>query len=517
VAIAYEIVNAARQRVRQGEDSVAATPLRYTSSVPLTPGRYRLKLAAKDSSGRIGSVDHHFVVDSGVQSTTSRSKAGIPGDLAVSHLMLFRAIGAGESTRPELIFDLSQREPGFGAHVIARTAASGDDLSAVLEVTNAEGVTRVSRSMTAAAGVTPEQRTFELHVPTKGWPVGQYIAKVTLLKAGQPVARVQRELGLRAALSEAEVSSLAPAAGSAGGSVPGGAASAPAGRDLSVDQVVARASAYVNDYASRATSVVAEEHYVQAIVEEIAGNSPAQIDSMLQWRKLGARDLSAGVLARRQLRSDLLMVKTSTGWYTNYRDVAEVDGEPVKNREKRALELFTSGGSGADVGATLRQIAEEGTRHNLGRLRRTVNVPTLALFTLHPKHVARFTFEAAGQETIDDMPVLVLSFRERQRPTFIMTADGDEVFTSGRLWIAQDSGRVLRTELAFDQSAAQFRVRLDVHYARVEVVDLLMPSRMRERYVPLSPSRNGRTQVITGEARYTNFRVFAVQTDERQK
>ena len=290
-----------------------------------------------------------------------------------------------------------------------------------------------------------------------------------------------------------------------------------AARDDEVAQLVTRASRYVADYAERATSVVAEERYVQAIMEEIAGNSPSPPDQVLAWREQDSRKLSAGVLRRRQLLSDLLMVKTSTGWYTNYRDVAEVDGEPVRNRAKRALDLFTSGGSGADVGATLREITEEGTRYNLGTLRRTVNVPTLALFTLHPKHVARFSFEAAGTETIDDTPVLVLSFRERQRPTFIMTAEGEEVFTAGRVWIAAESGRVLRTELAFDQASAQRRVRLDVHYARVEVVDLLMPSRMRERYVPFSPSRTGRTQVITGEARYTNFRVFSVQTTEHKE
>jgi VWFA-related protein len=529
VTLAYEIVNAARQRVGQGDDSIAAAamPLQYTTSVVLAPGRYRIKFAAKDATGRLGSVDHHFVVDVAGAAGTNSTRAPGAADLAVSSLMLFRAIGESESARPELTFDVSQHEPGFGAHLIARTASttsngSGSDgsdaLSAVLEVMNAEGVTRVSRSMTAAAGVTPEQRTFELHVPTKGWPVGQYIAKVTLLKGGEPVARVQRELGVRAAPPEASATSASGSGSASTGSGAGaGAAGGRADRELSVNQLVARASAYVGDYATRATSVVAEEHYVQAIVEEIAGNSPTPIDSMLQWRTSGARNLSAGVLARRQLRSDLLMVKTAAGWYTNYRDVAEVDGEPIKNREQRALDLFTSGGSGADVGATLRQITEEGTRYNLGSLRRTVNVPTLALFTLHPSHVARFTFEAAGTETVDGTPVLIVSFRERQRPTFIMTAEGDEVFTGGRLWIAPDSGRVLRTELAFDQAAAQRRVRLDVHYARVEVVDLLMPSRMRERYVPLSPSRNGRTQVITGEARYTNFRVFSVTTKEQRE
>ncbi len=158
--------------------------------------------------------------------------------------------------------------------------------------------------MTATAGVTPEQRTFELHDADEGTALGQYIAKATLLKAGQPVARMQRELGLRAAPPSRSGSSLAPATG--------GAAGGAAGRDLR--RSGGRARQRRRRVLSRATSVVAEEQCVQAIVEEIAGNSPTPIDSVLQWRASGARDLSAGVLARRQLRSDLLMVKTSTGW-----------------------------------------------------------------------------------------------------------------------------------------------------------------------------------------------------------
>jgi hypothetical protein len=455
-------------------------------------------LAARETNGRLGSVEHPFVIEP----PDAR-------DLSVGSLMLFRAVDAGASARPELFFDLSQGEPEFGAHLIVRGGAKApDDLKAVLEVTDTTGLTRFNRIMDVAEGTPAEQRAFELQIPTRGWSAGSYTAQVTLLQANTPVTKVRRALTLR---PPAELTATASAAEKKS---PGRTAAA---GDDEVAQLVTRASRYVADYAERATSVVAEERYVQAIMEEIAGNSPTPPDQVLAWREQAPRKLSSGVLQRRQLLSDLLMVKTSTGWYTNYRDVAEVDGEPVKNREKRALDLFTSGGSGTDVGATLRQIAEEGTRYNIGSLRRTVNVPTLALFTLHPNHVARFAFQAAGTETIDGTSMLILSFRERQRPTFITTAEGEEIFTSGRLWVAPDSGRVLRTELAFDQAAAQRRVRLDVYYARGEVVDLLMPSRMRERYVPLSPSRNGRTQVITGEARYTNFRVFSVTTTEHRE
>jgi VWFA-related protein len=500
--IAFDIAGEGRRRVAGGEDSLKAAPesrggpLRFTTAVPLARGRYRLKFAAKDASGRIGSVDHPFVV------------AGpAAGEIAASSLMLYRPAGTG-ATRPELIFEISQNEPAFGAHLIAQPgAAATDGLSAVLEVADAARTTRFNRTMTLIVDPTTRQHDFEAHVPTTGWQPGAYMVTATLLKGDQRIVQTRRTLSLRAAPAEEDIPKTPTAR----------ATVTPSERDMTASDLVRRASAYVGEYAERSSSVVADEHYVQAIVEEIAGNSPTPIDQVLAWRETGARNLSAGVLARRQLRSDLLMVKTSAGWYTNYRDVAEVDGEAIKNRAERALKLFANGGAHSDLGATLRQISEEGARYDLGRLRRTVNVPTLALFALHPAHVARFSFEAAGTDTVDGTEVLVLSFRERQRPTFIITADREEVFTSGRLWIAADNGRVLRTELGFDQTLAQRRVRLDVEYTHVGVADLLMPSRMRERYVPLSPSRNGRTQVITGEARYTNFRVFTVTTKEQRE
>ena len=157
--------------------------------------------------------------------------------------------------------------------------------------------------------------------------------------------------------------------------------------------VLSRATAYADSYATRAVSTVSEERYVQAIVD-----SPL-IDraEALSWRERPeeSRKRTPGVAARRQIAAEMLMVKSDGGFLVPYRDVAAVDGRPVKDRDTRAMQLFTSGGVPST--ATLRKITEEGARYNLGNVRRTVNIPTMALLVLHPKHVGRFDFELAGK------------------------------------------------------------------------------------------------------------------------
>ena len=156
--------------------------------------------------------------------------------------------------------------------------------------------------------------------------------------------------------------------------------------------MLSKATAYAERYATRAVSTVSEERYVQAIVD-----SPI-IDRRvaLAWRENPdeSRKRTPGVALRRQIAADMLMVKSNAGYLVPYRDVAAVDGRPVKDRDTRAMQLFTSGG--APSTATLRRITEEGARYNLGNVRRTVNVPTMALLVLDPRHVGRFEFETGG-------------------------------------------------------------------------------------------------------------------------
>ena len=83
----------------------------------------------------------------------------------------------------------------------------------------------------------------------------------------------------------------------------------------SLATVLARAGEYVLHFERDLSNVVAEERYTQ--------------------------DVRRGVLVRvhRDLKSDLLVVRLDDG-YVQFRDVFEVDGRPVRNRNDRLQKLF---------------------------------------------------------------------------------------------------------------------------------------------------------------------------------
>jgi VWFA-related protein len=487
---AFEVFDADGRRVAHTETPIqaAAMPLRYTTALRLSPGRYRLKFAARDATGRIGSVEHPF--DAG--------EAAASLDFSVSSLLLFADRADGDAS-PALAFDLPASRPAFSALLVSRsTGADGwADVSAALEIADAHGFTRHHRPMAMDAGSAPAERSFTADVSADRWEPGDYVAHATLTRQGRTLAKLSRSFRI---LEE-------PAGADAAATT-----AAPAPPETLVDaSLLRRATDYVLHQTDRSSAVVAEERYVQAVVDAPGGEPPADLNDLIAWREDHSRPRAAGAGAveRRQLRSDLLMVRTASGWYTNYRDVAEVDGRRVKERAVRALALFTSGGDPA--GAGLRKVAEESARYNLGNLRRTINTPTLPLFALHPAHVARFTFEGVGRELVDGLETTVVRFRERLAPTFIVTERGDYVFTAGRLWLA-DNGRVVKTSLLIEGRDSGMRAAIDVVYRDVPSLGLLMPVEMRERYSNL-PGDRGR--VIAGRATYTNFRTFSVTTNEQ--
>ena len=95
-------------------------------------------------------------------------------------------------------------------------------------------------------------------------------------------------------------------------------------------------AAYAGGYEEALAAAVAEERYVQ-ITHPWRGN-PKGPDSepRLAWQEPGAASDKGGpTIARRQLVSDVLLVQVRDRDWMCYRDVAEVDGAPVRNRADR--------------------------------------------------------------------------------------------------------------------------------------------------------------------------------------
>lgn len=191
------------------------------------------------------------------------------------------------------------------------------------------------------------------------------------------------------------------------------------------------------------------------------------------------------------------------GWVTlssvpeaiGFRDVIEVDGEPVGSDQTRLVELLH--GPGGGTWSQARAILDEGARHNLAPGSRNFNQPTVVVYFLQVDRQPRFRWK---RRSAASAPVWELEFHERSRPTIIRAGDGRSVYSHGRVWIEAATGNVIRTglELEFDRTTYV----ITTQFEHVAALDLVLPARLDERY----ETREG--EVVTGTATYSNYRRF---------
>ncbi len=268
-------------------------------------------------------------------------------------------------------------------------------------------------------------------------------------------------------------------------------------QEPSLVQVLARATEYVNGLTDQLSGMVAEERYEQR------SRGPAAV--------FGFGDSDA---QRRVLRSDYLLVEPEGAErYFGFRDVFEVDGRAVRDREDRLTRLFLDPSVSAE--GQIQGILTESTRYNIGDVERSINVPTLALLFLHPAYKPRFKFERVtdtspglGVDGLEESAgVWVIGYREEWPTTVIKAGDGGDLPAQGRFWIEPATGRVLVSELLFEDSTVDALVT--VKYEADERMGHLVPVEMRERY---GNRRSGSR--VDGVATYTHFRQFVVQVEE---
>jgi hypothetical protein len=248
-------------------------------------------------------------------------------------------------------------------------------------------------------------------------------------------------------------------------------------------QPAARLEDRLRDYIARfeqeASALVAEEDYVQRV-----------------RRFEGTRSIEDV----RRLRSDYVLVKPADNEpWLGYRDIFEVDGHAVRDREARVEKLLTS--TQADSRARATAFVNEGSRFNLGP-ERTVNVPTLPLQLLARANAPRFRVRAPRnwqrQETAE------LTFEESIRPTIVRTPDGGSVESRGTVRVRVADGAVLEARLTFTFPKEQRNdgdATMEVRFAEVPGISVPVPVRMTEE-LPMPGAK------ASGIATYSNYRRF---------
>ena len=268
--------------------------------------------------------------------------------------------------------------------------------------------------------------------------------------------------------------------------------------EVTLATVLERAGAYVGLVERGVSGIVAEERYRQ------------------RWSVL-PRGMQTDEQRQRELVSDLLIVRIETaGLLAQFRDVFDVDGAPVRDRDERLMKLFLQ-----PTGSTANQldaILTESARYNIGNIERNVNTPLLAVFFLDPRNQGRFRFfrtkdrnPALAPGAASGLPAdtWTVRFQEREKQTLLHnTQTNADLPTHGRFWIDPATGRVLMTELVAEDRS--LRATIDVTFRSEPIDGMLLPLRMQERY----EGRRSKS-LIEGSATYDKFRQFTVNVDEQ--
>ena len=252
-----------------------------------------------------------------------------------------------------------------------------------------------------------------------------------------------------------------------------------------LDTVISRATDYVSRYEAELGNLIGAEEYVQTSVW-MDNSNPPRVAKRIP----------------RRTSSDFLIIQVGTEW-TALRKVNRVDGVRLKEAPAAFEDAFDD--SPEANAKRLRDMKDESTQHNIGDIRRDINLPTFALKVLRKSEVVRFSFERAGTARVEGIQTWKIRFRETAGRSLVTGINGEILYSNGMLWIEPETGRVLQTEFEVENPYAQSRIRgrITVTYATAKKVDILVPISMFEHY-------ESTYNFVDCRADYSNFRPFEV-------
>jgi VWFA-related protein len=271
------------------------------------------------------------------------------------------------------------------------------------------------------------------------------------------------------------------------------AAAAPPPVPADLVPVLERAAHYVLDYELAFHDIAAEEDYTQ-------WTEPGR--AMMKGPTLSCTATSC----RRLTRADVVFVRLGgeIPWGT-FRDVFEVDGQKVRDREARLEKLFGASTPGS-VAPRVRSILDESARYNIGPVMRNINFPTLALAFLHPRNQHRFAWKRGGTRRFGTVEGLEVEFEEVATPTLVDQDGHGDLPAKGRFWLDPERGTVLRSETRFLLATGWGRASIATEYRAEPRLAMWVPAEMREEY-----SFRGSAMAT---ARYSSFRKFTVTVED---
>ena len=263
---------------------------------------------------------------------------------------------------------------------------------------------------------------------------------------------------------------------------------------ISLELLLGRGGWYVFDFIDKFSNVVSEETYIQ--------DSSVPIQSAALIGRPGSASRN------RTLKSDFLLVSVSNAQdWVPFRDVFEVDGQSIRDRDSRLAKLFLkpSGNSLEQI----HRIQDESSRYNLGNMIRTINNPVLGIAILQADFQQRFHYSLGKMDPKAGPGVWIVDYKEEAHPSFIRGRSDLDLFAHGRLWIEAATGRLIKTEVLLEQPT--LRARITSAFRFDERFGIAVPYEMQDEY------RFDNGIKVTAVATYDRFRRFDVSTEDALK
>lgn len=267
------------------------------------------------------------------------------------------------------------------------------------------------------------------------------------------------------------------------------ALAAEAQTDPSLDVVLDRLDSYLRAYEKQLSAITADERYVQH-------------EQRVGWTR-GDRFSKIQPPLVRRLDSEMAFVRLpGDGDWAGFRDVRRVDGKSVTESRVRLGELFARGSNTFEQATA---ITAASSKYNLGATR-TVNMPTVPLEVLHPRHRHQFSYRLVSKERVRRARTMRVEFVEVASPTVIQLPAGGDVPSAGTAWIEPTTGRLWRAMVVWKGGQAHLEPRANDSRVTVDFdldrrLETMVPIEMKEVfYVP-----DGRGE---GRATYRNFKRF---------
>jgi hypothetical protein len=242
-----------------------------------------------------------------------------------------------------------------------------------------------------------------------------------------------------------------------------------------IDDAMRRVTRYVVDFVSKFSNVTASEVYVQQRMSDHK---------------------------TRTLKSDYLLASLhGSPNLLEFRDVYEVDGKPVGDRDQRLLNVLVSQPEQEWL-PRAQALGREGSRYNLEEIG-TLNKPLVAFSFLQAGFQPRFVFSLGPLDKKVAPDARLLLFKENQFPLLYRNTP-----FHGRVWIDDRTGAVLQTELLMGN--VTFPDQIITKFAFDAAVGVNVPVEMNEWY-------SFGSFEVTGKATYGQFRRFGVSSSEQYR